>query len=353
MAIRQFLSAAVFGFLASEVHAQFLPPPPLVAVPVGPSSAIGFRYHRGGLTVGGYAWSGPGAYVVGPGFGGYYPGPIGYGLGGYPYGVVQNRVTIQYIAPTVVVASPRGRSVEDYDLSGVDLDVMPPPRADREQLLPPPRAAAPPAAPAPVKKPVPQEAPQIAKAPEPKPVVAPKPKADVPKKAEAEKPKAEPPKPAPEPRPDPLDESRRLLDLGTEAFRREEYGVAAMRFRQAVGSAPLEAKSWFWQAHAQIALGKFTEAEESLVHGLNRKRDWPRSEAKPLADLYDNRLDAWQRHRRQVEDLLRRDGEHAGHRFLLGYLLWYEGRRDAAVEQFRLARPGLADPTLADLFLDL
>jgi hypothetical protein len=321
--------------LAASVSAfgQFLPPP-VVAVPIGPSSGIGFRYQSGPLTVRGFVGDGPRGVLVTPLVPGYYPGPI-LPVRGYPFGIVQNRVQVQVIQPTIVLEPRRFALPEEVDLSGVDLDVSPPARAPGDV----PWKPAP--EPALAKKPKAEPPPQVAKAPEPKPVIV------VPK----EKPKAEEAKPPA--KVEPIDEGKRLLAIGEEAARRGEYGLAAKRFRQAIDAAPLDAKPRMWLAHVQVALGKFGDAETSLFDGLKLHRGWPKEDAHPLKQLYDADVNVYQQQRRHVEDAVQREPNRAARRFLLAYLLWYEGRRDLASEQFRLAKPGLADPTLADLFLDL
>lgn len=331
MSMLRMVAFSLLFLIIAESRAQFLPPP-IVAAPIGPSSGIGFRYRSGPLTVRGFVGNGPRGLLVTPGVPGYYPGPI-IPVHGYPFGIVENRVNIQVIQPTIIVEPRRFQLPDDVDLSGVDLDVSPPARAPGD--LPWKRAAEP----AVVKKPKVEAPPQIAKAPEPKPVVvAPKakPKADVP--------------PA---KVEPIDEGKRLLALGEEAARRGEYGLAAKRLRQAIDLAPLDAQPRIWLTHVLVALGKFGDAEESLLEGIKQHRGWLKEEAKPLKHLYDGNLDAYEQHRRLVEGAVQREPNRAARRYLLAYLLWYEGRRDVAAEQFRLAKPGLADPTLADLFLDL
>lgn len=335
MSMSRLLAFSLLLVGIAESRAQFLPPP-IVAVPIGPSSGIGFRYQSGPLTVRGFVGNGPRGVLVTPVVPGYYPGPI-IPVRGYPIGIVENRVNIQVIQPTIIVEPRRFQLPDDVDLSGVDLDVSPPARAPGDVPWKPA------AEPAVVKKPKAEAPPQIAKAPEPKPVIV------VPK----EKPKAEGPKLLPPPKVEPVDEGKRLLGLGEEAARRGEYGLAAKRLRQAIDLAPLDAQPRIWLAHVLVALGKFGEAEGSLLEGIKQQRGWPKEEAKPLKHLYDGNLEAYEQHRRLVEDAVQREPNRAVRRYLLAYLLWYEGRRDVAAEQFRLAKPGLADPTLADLFLDL
>lgn len=321
------IACLLLAALALPASAQFFPPP-VVAVPVGPSSSIGFRYRHGGLTVRGAVFNGPQGVILAP----VYPGPIVPIVRGYPFGVVENRVNVQIIQPTVVLEPRRIRIPEEYDLTGVDLDLKPPPRVERDAKV------------APIPKPRVEEKPQVAKAPEPKPVV-------VPPKIERPEPVIPKPRVAkPEPKPELLDEAKRLTELGAEAARRSEWGLAALRFRQANITAPLDATPWIWLAHAQVALGKFSESEDSLLQGLKLNRSWLKDDARPLKHLYDGNLDTYQQHRRAVEESVMREPQRSNRRFLLAYLLWYEGRRDLAAEQLALAKPGLADPTLVDIF---
>src|SRR5579884_283038 len=95
------LAVLLLALLTTDLRAQIVVGPPL-----SPYSGVAFGYRGRNFSLAGY---------VG--------GPV-YPL--MPYGIVQSRVTVQYATPTVVVAPRRAAAVAEYDLSGVDLDVVPP-----------------------------------------------------------------------------------------------------------------------------------------------------------------------------------------------------------------------------------
>jgi len=325
--IRCCVAVLLLAALPSALPAQVIvAPPPVIGVPVL-VPGLGFSYQ--------------GRHVA---FSGYYgPGTL-YPL--FPYGVVQNRVSVQFIAPTVVVAPRRVGALDDYDLSGVDLDVVPAsvlhgePPARRE---PPPREAMRPRAPDRLDLPArPQPPPKKAELPAPR------------KEEPAKKPEAPPKHPADDlwvPRAEPAAEARRLIELGIRAFRAEEYGVAGFRFRQATEAAPTASRAFFLLGQAEIALGNFREAVRALGEGLRLQPDWPAADFRPKAELYDGREDDWAAHRERVLTTHRRRPRDFDCLFLLGYLDWFGDRRREALDWFRAARPLLPDPTWVDLFL--
>src|SRR5260370_531511 len=171
----------------------------------------------------GYAYGGSGIglgikrrnFVAGGFFGNSYlaAGPFGYA----PFGAAENRVTITIINPPNVVVPSRLRGIggrDDDDLSGIDLDLVPPKKAA-------PGRTAPTAHDLPA-------APKKAKAPE-------KPPPEPPKKILPPPPPGpKEPGPLPPPKQNPAEEYLRLLDIGQDAFHRQLYGFAAQRFRQAL-----------------------------------------------------------------------------------------------------------------------
>ncbi len=228
--------------------------------------------------------------------------------------------TIQVMAPQVM---PRLRT-PPVDLSGVDLDKGPPPWA-----IPPdrPRHDAPP--------------------PKPRPE-------EVAKRLEPPKPPPEPAKPAeqlPEPKIDPIDQAKRLTESGADAFRGQEYGLAARRFQQAVELDPANSRAYFLLGQAYMALGKYAEAVQAIGLGLGLDASWPKSTFRPRFELYADNPAEWQRHLDLLEDAQKRQPNQAGYVFLLAYERWFDDNRAEAIELFRRVRPLVADPELVDLFL--
>jgi tetratricopeptide repeat protein len=229
--------------------------------------------------------------------------------------------SIQVIAPQV---TPRLQA-PPVDLSGVDLDKGPPPwaiPADR------PRHDLPPA-------------------PKPRPE-------EVAKRIEPPKPAPEPPMPTeklPEPKIDPIGQAKRLADLGSDAFRAQEYGLAARRFQQAVDLDPANSRAYFLLGQAYMALGKYSDAVQAIGLGLGLDAAWPKSAFRPRFELYADNPAEWQRHLDLLDDAQKRQPNHAGYLFLLAYERWFDDHRPEAIELFRRVRPLVADPALVDLFL--
>ena len=273
--------------------------PAQVFVPGG----VSFRYQSRHLTINGHVGRPPVVLVP------VYPAPIVVSPYPPPFGIIERRITI--INPTVVIAPPRGLPVEEPDVSGVDLDVVP--------------AAA------------------LWKDVDPKdrpPVVA----------AVRKEPPPRLPPPAP-PKPK-VEENRHPLELGTRAFRDGEYGVASLRFTQATEVEPMAGRAYFLLGQAQYALGKYHDAVRSIEAGLKRAPDWPRSDFRPRDELYADQPAAWVEQRGRLEQAHKRQPDDGDFLFLLGYLAWFDGQQKEAVDWFRKARPRLAEPRWVDLFLD-
>src|SRR5262245_41273607 len=145
-----------------------------------------------------------------------------------PYGAFEPRFEVA-VPPPVYMAPPPLLAVPALDLSGVDLDVEPPPWAKDQEL---PRRGVP-------------------------AVVQPRP-AEVAKRIEPPKQQVPPPPPKPpepvQPQPNPADEGARLAALGMAAFQEAAYGLAAHRFQQALNADPTTARPHFLLGQAYLAL---------------------------------------------------------------------------------------------------
>src|SRR5262249_28545774 len=102
-------------------------------------------------------------------------------------------------------------------------------------------------------------------------------------KPEVKKPKAPE---LPPPKDNPAEENARLLELGLETFREQEYGIAAFRFLQATEVEPTIARAHFLLAQASFALGKYKDAVKSIEAGMKRQMDWPERNFRPRIELY-------------------------------------------------------------------
>jgi hypothetical protein len=292
--IRLLLAVLLGAALASEASAQLI-------VPVAPTP-FGFQQ-------------------VGPAFYPYYGNPYHTPL----YGAIERRVTVQVLAPPVVVRARR----ESYDLSGIDLDVETPDKlwgskAPKSELV-----NAPGAAPKEIAKPAPAEEKKA-------PVIAANP--------------AKPPPPPPPLKLEKVPEGQRLVGLGTAAFQDGDYNVAILRFRQAALSEPPGPRAVFLQAQATIAVGRYHDAVELIQQELARQPNWPASLFRPKAELYGN-PEAWNAQRERLLAAQKLQPKNADFPFLLGYLSWFDGERDVALDYFQQSRALMADPRWSDLFL--
>jgi hypothetical protein len=291
---------------------------------------IGFSYQRRHLSLSGF-------------LGGFSGGRLGMG-GAYlldPFGPapLYGPTTVYVLPPQVVVMPPQAargllrQPTLEEETAGIDLDLVPAKKPSQE-LLPAP-------APAPldlpgkdVSRPVPPVRPADLPPPEKVPPAPPRP------------PKKEPPRPA-----EPRDESARLTNLGLAAFTAQAYGLAALRFRQAAAADPKGARAHFLLAQAQLALGKYPAAVESIHAGMRLHQNWPRAPFQPRLDLYGGIEPDFAEHLERLEGALKQAPKRPALLFLLAYQLWFDGRRDEAVPLFRQARALTADPSFIDQFL--
>jgi hypothetical protein len=318
---RLVLAVAILFSHAATAEAQvFFGPPPVVGIPVHPPGGIGFHYHGHRVRVAGFLASGPGY-----GFGPFYS----------PYAVIQNRVVVQPIAPTVIVA-PRSfvPPAPAYDLSGIDLDVEPPSRLFGDN--PPPGV---------------RDRPEVARVVPPPPAPRPPAEKRPVAKAPAKPPVEQPVDDLAKPRGVPAEEAERLVQLGRRAFRAQGYGVAARRFQQALDTDPAHHRAAFLLGQAHFALGQFRLAARAIEEGLLRNPKWPAARFEPRQDFYADHPDAWREHLDRLKDAVELQPQNADFRFLLAYQFWFDGRRAEAERQFRAARPLTADPRFIDLFL--
>jgi hypothetical protein len=293
-----FVALACVGGVLGQVVLVPAPAPVGQTIVVGPS--VGLSYKRGSLRIGGFL------------------GSIGLGnpYGMAPYGASTSQVTINYFIPRPVLVAPPAPA---EDLSGVDLDVTPPPW--RPKLAPPPRRPAPAAA-----KPA-----QAA----PKPAPPPKP------------PELPPPPPAPEL------ESSLLVGAGEKAFAAKEYGLAAQRFHQAAVADRNSSHARFLLAQALFALGKYREAVAAIHEGMDLDLNWPRKAFRPRLDLYKGNEADFTTHLKDLEAALGRSPDNRFFLFLEGYQLWLDGRQADAIPFFQRARAVTVDTTYIDRFLRL
>lgn len=265
----------------------------------------GFAYSRGRLRIGG-GFVGGQLYGFGP-CGPYCPPWCGPGY---------TRVT----SLTIVTAPPPPPSV-------IFLPPPPaPPPVFPEEIVPPPVM------------------PRIPPPPPPPPAA----------KRDEEKPAKKPPRDPEMPRPpapkvNAEDEYALLLIQGRESFKMQEYGRAAQRFREATRIGNKEGEPYFLLAQSLIAQGKYHDAHDAVVAGLERQPTWPTSGFRPL-ELYDEVLE-YTDHMKTLAQAVERHPFDPELLFVYGYLLWFDGRADEASLYFSRALPRAKDPKPIQLFL--
>jgi hypothetical protein len=331
MRLAAWFSAALTTVLVAEsAPAQYLGPPlggplPAPGIVVAVGGHHGGHHHGRRLTISGFLGD-RGLLYYG-----------GIGVPAYPYGPVP-RVTVQYVTPVYVSPPPpvrllgAGRPADD-DIAGIDLDLIPAKK--------PPEAAKPPAPP-------PFEIPGGVDVSVPKKPVRPEDQPEI-------KVKPEPPKPAPPPLPppknNPVEEAARLVNLGLAAFANQEYGLAALRFRQATDVDPESARAHFLAAQASLALGKYKDAVNAIEQGMRRRLDWPKADFNPRKELYKGNAADFVEHLERLQQTHEKTPHNSTYLFLYAYALWFEGRQAEAVPLFRRARTKTADPAYIDAFL--
>jgi hypothetical protein len=309
-----FLPVLILAGWAMELQAQFPYPPP-------GSGGISFGYRSNRLSVSGYLFRGypPGYYIAppvvpyGPYYDPYYYGP--------PTGIIQTRNVIQVITPPPVFA-PNQDIVQD--VSGVDLDLISPPRKigpdlpkENEQKIPGKDVSVP-------KKPVRPD--------------------DVPKQQVP--PPGQPKQPA-----NPRQQSDLQLELGAAAFANAQYGLAAQRFRLATQTDPTNAMAFFLLAQGYFALNQYDEAAAAIHKGMDLDPNWPQAKFRPRLDLYKGIEAEFAAHLQRLEKVVEANPKADAFLFLLGYQYWFDGQQQQALKRFQQARPLAADPTHIDRFL--
>jgi hypothetical protein len=166
-----------------------------------------------------------------------------------------------------------------------------------------------------------------------------------------------PPKPMPgdnpfmpHPNPEPRGENARWIDLGKESFADTDYGLAAQRFRQASVVLPNDPQAYFLLAQAYSALGKYREAVNAIKSGMQIEPNRPLANYQPLA-LYGTHVAFYPEHLHRLADVVDAFPNDPFVLFLYGYALWFDGRREEAVDYFRKALNAGADPVAVDDFL--
>ncbi len=339
--MKRFLGlAAVLMGLGSTGVAQAQ----VIVVPAyGPvySSGIGFEYRSKHLKVAGFLSKGfyGAGYTITP-YGTIYGGPYG-----YPVGVVEKNVTINIYNPPAIAPAPYEPFAPDPD--AVKPDKYPTPTSKfNGPAGPEPKVVFPPAA-----EPIPD---------------MPGKDVSVPKKAlrpedmvEPVKPKVEgtPLKPVefpapPAPLPVAHEEANRLIGLGLEEFKDRDFGLAGQHFNKAAEVDPTNFLAHVLSAQADFAFARYGDAVKSIRIAAKLQKDYPSVKFQPRLSLYKGLEGDYFDQMALLKAAVKNNPKSGDLLFLLGHQLWFDDQRDAAVEQFLLARPLTADPALIDQFLN-
>ncbi len=150
------------------------------------------------------------------------------------------------------------------------------------------------------------------------------------------------PKPAedrPGPPKDDLDARARMnneIRAGNGYLAMGEVPRALRSYEAAAIHMPLDPMPLFHQGQALLALGQANRAVVVIQRGLKWQPEWPASEFAPRS-LYGSRTAAFERHLAALADQVDKNPNDASLLFLLGYQLWFDGRREQAVPLLRRA----------------
>lgn len=163
------------------------------------------------------------------------------------------------------------------------------------------------------------------------------------------------PPPAQEP-PIPMDdvdqrgEMYRFLRAGNRAFANGKYDEAMKAYVRAQVAAPMEAHPAFHAGQAHLALGNYHKAFSEIQRGLRWQPHWPDAEFKPRA-FYGTKATTYAKHLARLAEAVERNPNDDSLLFLLGYQLWFDGKREDAEVLFRRAATLTLDRTHVDRFL--
>ncbi|MER3417344.1 MAG: hypothetical protein C4297_14210 [Gemmataceae bacterium] len=146
-------------------------------------------------------------------------------------------------------------------------------------------------------------------------------------------------------------EAQKLLRQGNDAFAAGQYALAAKRYEAARQKAPREALLHFHAAQAYFALDRPGDAVVAIQRGLQLHPQWPEAGFEPRA-LYRDRADEFARHLARLAERVQKNRNDDSLLFLLGYQLWFDGRREEAVTLFNRAAALNPDRTFVVPFLE-
>lgn len=142
----------------------------------------------------------------------------------------------------------------------------------------------------------------------------------------------------------------RELLAGNQALAAGQNTAALKRYEAAAQAQPLDAAPLFHQAQAHLALGQYGKAATAVQRGLKWRPDWPLADFSPRA-IYGDRTSAFDQNLAQLAQAIERNPNDDSLLFLLGYELWFDGKKDQARTVFKRAASLASDRTAIDRFL--
>jgi hypothetical protein len=150
----------------------------------------------------------------------------------------------------------------------------------------------------------------------------------------------------------PKADMQRLVRIGNDYFADGKYAQALSQYERAVSAAPLEPLAYFHEAQADLALAKYGQAVIAIQRGLRLHPHWHTADFQPRA-LYRDRDGEFQQHLANLAEVTGKNPNDESLLFLLGYELWFDGKRDEAVVLLRKAATLAVDPTVINRFLEV
>lgn len=160
-------------------------------------------------------------------------------------------------------------------------------------------------------------------------------------------------KPKPERPRDNLDQKAAMhkeLQVGNQALAAGQNTVALRHYEAAGQAQPLEPLPLFHQAQAQIALGQYAKAATLVQRGLKWQPAWPQADFSARA-FYGDRGTAYDQHLAALAGAIERSPNDDSLLFLMGYELWFDGKKDQAKVLFKRAASLTLDTAAIDRFL--
>ena len=140
------------------------------------------------------------------------------------------------------------------------------------------------------------------------------------------------------------------LRAGNADFAAGQYAVALRHYEKASDLQPLDPQPLFHQAQAYFAQGLYPKAVVAVQRGLKWQPAWPQSAFQPRA-LYGERTSTFDQHLAQLAQAVEKNPNDDSLMFLMGYQLWFDGKKDKATVLFKRAASLTVASEAIDKFL--